>query len=197
MINCSVDAYHGMQDLTLQLAQSSKEVEDRSKLKKLSRLQSLLKSMTGLKKLNICFSQADGYDCYFSHEQVLPSDGRWMGLISLQISGMNTPAKDLVQLLTMRMPNLQLLHLSEIELVDGRWEGVIEGMKRSMHLGFFSCEACFGPWGVGCQDFTAVYFEVGSDSVVGQYVLCGGRHPCLLPDERDEASKKYLSAPWL
>lgn len=74
---------------------------------------------------------------------------------------------------------------------------MIEGMKRSMHLGFFSSEACFGPWGVGCQDFTAVYFEVESDSDVGQYVLCGGRHPCLLPDEPDEVSKKYLSAPWL
>ena len=94
---------------------------------------------------------------------------------------MLTPAKDLVRLLTVRMPKLQILHLIAIELVDGSWEGVVECMKRSMHL----------------RGLGLAMKELADRKLLELYVLRGGRHPRLFPDEPDSASEKYMSAPWL
>lgn len=85
------------------------------------------------------------------------------------------------------MPKLQVLHLRQVDIAHtkGKWESAIECMKRSMHLGIFSLGWQWsGIWEISYKD-------------VEQYVLHGGRHPCLRPDEPDEASQKYLSAPWI
>lgn len=100
---------------------------------------------------------------------------------------MSTSAKDLVQLLTKGMPQLQVLRCRRVLLVEGRWEGVIECIKRSMTLQ----QLCLD-W-----DGRRLWRSEIRDKDVEQYVLHGDRHPCLLSDEPDSASEKFLSAPWL
>lgn len=201
MVECSIDAFSGLESLSLTLRYDAWRGETR----KLSGLQSLLRSMTGLKILNLCLSEKNTRP-EFTLEQILPTtEVHWMKLSSLELESVSTPAKDLVQLLAVRMSKLQVLHLLAIQLVEGSWEGVIESMKNSMHLQDFSLLVCWvsphlgrcrlnrsGKWKRALKDGGDV-----CNSDVEEYVLRGGRHPFLHPDEPDSASEKYLSAPWL
>lgn len=195
MVDCSVNAYSGLRDLDLMLVPDEHQVEDHSKLVKLPGLQRLLQSMNGLRNLKLTIDHWSS-NKWSAFDQVFPGDGQWLGLTSLNLTGMFTPAKDLVRLLTARMPKLRDLYLLEIELVDGSWEGVVECMKTSMSLESLGLEDCSGPLAIG-YDGSAAMKEVTDEKAVELYVLRGGRHPRLLPNEPDSASEKYLSAPWL
>ena len=197
MVECSVDAYSGLENLSLTLWHKVSQVGPDSKLDKLSGLQTLLGSMTGLKTLNLHFPGKSRphfrkSEEHCSLERVLPAEVHWTGLTSFRLGAVSTSAKDLVQLLTIRMPNLQEIHFLWVYLVEDKWEGVIECMKRSMHLRHLSLGQGRGPWELW---LCATGFVHARD--IEKYVLRGGRHPCLLSDEPDSASEKYLSAPWL
>ena len=173
MVECSVDAYSRLEHLSLAFRHGPRKIQN----DKLTGLRSLLKSMAGLKTLALWFPVHSWHPTY---EQVLPSECQWTELISFKLSAMAISAKLLVHLLTVRTPKLQKLYLSHVELVEGRWEGVIECMERSTQLFEISLWDC---WHLGRRDDTV------------PYILRGGRHPCLLPDELDSASDEYLSAP--
>ena len=193
MVECSVDVYSGLQDLTLTFEQQLVKPGFN-----LYGLHSLLGSMADLKTLDLSLgvSPGDSYE-YLDLEQIFPAKVAWPCLTSFRVSSVSTPAKKFVQLLTVSMPKLQSFILYRVDLTEGKWEYVTECMKRSMHLQHFS-----DPW--GCLRFlrdpsTYTHAQVRGISTrdVEQYVLRGGRHPCLLPEESDEASEKYLSAPWI
>ncbi len=193
-VDCSADAYSGLGYLTLTFWRDGnaswrgRYVDFSSKLDKLSGLRNLLRSTTGLKTLDLSFPGEPWFaEDVFRLEQVFPVEVHWTNLTSFRLCAVVTSAKDLVQLLTIRMPKLQVLHLKQVDIAhtEGKWESAIECMKRSMHLRIFSLDC---PW--------SIIREIGYKDVE-QYVLHGGRHPCLRPDEPDEASQKYLSAPWI
>lgn len=222
MVECSIDAFSELENLSLRFWYDQTQGEIRSGLKpdKLSALQSLLKSMTALKTLNLCLPRNCGEN-YLTLERVLPtSEIHWTNLSSLELGNVSTPAEDLVELLTIRMPELQVLYLLGIELIEGSWEGVIESMKKSMHLRQISLAWCRLTWHIvlGWSSFYSSHCryqqndewdewkgpfgsidqgEDVSNSEVEEYILRGGRHPFLHPDEPDSASEKYLSARWL
>lgn len=209
MVECSVDAYSGLENLSLMLRHGLSPGESRSKLDKLSGLQTLLRSMTGLKtlRLGILEDPSEHQECLgeIALARVLPArEVHWIELTSFRLCKVAASAKDLVQLLTVGMPRLQVLHFLGIQLVEGSWEAVIESMKTSMHLRHFSIAEC---WVSGhlkhfkYQSWDQWKFPRNLlsflNSDVEEYVLRGGRHPFLDPDEPDSASEKYLSAPWL
>lgn len=208
MVGCSVDAYSGLEYLSLTLRHHVSRGQFRSELDKLSGLQTLFRSMTGLKILNLDiprpYRSVQDFTGEVALERVLPtSEVHWTELTALRLCNVSAPAKYLVQLLTVRMSKLQVLYFREIQLVEGSWEGVIESMKNSMHLRQVSIAAC---WASGHLEH-GKFNRSGSwkrskggnvrDEDVEEYVLRGGRHPFLLPDEPDSASDKYLSASWL
>ena len=92
------------------------------------------------------------------------------------------------------MPNLRELTLLYVNLFEGQWEGVIEFLKTSMYLLSFPTKywRCSHPRG---ERFPAgpPAERLAFSKEIEDYVVDGGRHPCLRADEDDAASKKYLS----
>lgn len=78
------------------------------------------------------------------------------------------------------MENLRTLHLLHIQIVEGKWQGVVERVKRSMKLRDFSVD----------NGWSTIH---GIDiRIVVQYVLRGGRHQGLRSEEPESASEKSL-----
>lgn len=163
----------------------------------MSGIHGLLESTTRLKMLTLSFIECR--DCPGGPlilGQALSSEREWSLLTFLGLGGMSTSAKDLIQLLTVGTPALQDLWLRSIVLLQGRWEGVIEVMHQSMHL--FSMRIhCHHP----LEHLGGQKFPIGLETIArgdwdwtfDEYVVVGGRHPCLLSDEPDSASEKFLS----
>lgn len=194
LISQSINAFSHLEGLTLNLDDYVSVTGISVECKSLPGLQALLGSMPGLRRLKL------GLFCekpYFNHRQVFPTDStQWVRLIQIDLWGLAISIKDLVHLLTARMPNLLELTLLDLDLLEGRWEGVIEFLKTSMHLLSFAFDG-------SCQlrHQEGVYFlddgeddDEGSDlkQSIETYVVSGGRHPCLRPDEDASASRRYL-----
>lgn len=116
----------------------------------------------------------------------------WPQLVDLEIAGLAIGGYRLVHLLSSRFPKLQNLCLSDIDLTDGSWEGVIEGMRHALHLQSFSLGDELGHLKQGKGD---MFQTTNLDMLrkLEEYVVSGGRHPCLptgVPAE--EASDFWL-----
>lgn len=161
-------------------------------------IQALLGSMSRLRSLQLSvpsdrWNRGPSCDIYW---KIFPTDGtQWIALTKLNIFGFKVSVKNLCHLLKIRMPNLRELRFREVELLKGRWEGVIEFLKTSMHLLSFPMQE---NWTLFHQ--RGELFPVGlpaERSAIGKdienYVVNGGRHPYLRADESDSASTKYLS----
>ncbi|MCJ1455383.1 hypothetical protein MMC28_005738 [Mycoblastus sanguinarius] len=196
LVECSLDAYSRLEHLVLGLAKFVGEPKILSMYAALPGLQVLLKSMTLLKTLRLYLTQHNSChdDAWFTYDQIFPTNFTWPYITKLNLWYLQINARDLVALLTVRMPNLRHLTLECIELRNGSWEGVIECMQNSMRL------LSFGPLGLGMEflhhgghDFIGPNAPEDFPGKIGEYVVHGGRHPCLLPAEPLSASQKYLS----
>lgn len=200
LVDHSVNAYSSLEVLRLSLClcEYTECIEMTAEYKFLLGLQALLGSSGGLRRLKLALPRDYFHEnTFFNYRQVFPTDDtQWTRLNKLDIDALAISVKDLVHLLTAKMPSLRELTFSNIELVEGRWEGVIELLKTSMHLLSFplpkSCELL---------DLEGRFFldVMGADEDsslfrkdIETYVVSGGRHPCLRPDEDGSASKKYL-----
>lgn len=196
--NHNINAYSSLEDLTLNIDDYDGKVDMLVEYGSLPSLQALLGSMGGLRRLEMALpcdvSHGDGH---FNYRQIFPTDGtQWMRLTKLDILALAISVDDLVHLLTAKIPNLRELIISDIELLGGRWEGMIEFLKTSMHLLSFPLNV----WsklkhlegrvflGDGEDDDESLVFH----AKIEQYVVSGGCHPCLRPDEDASASRRYL-----
>ena len=199
LVNHSLNAYSGLEGLTLHLDEYMGETGMIVEYEPLPGLQALLVSMSGLRRLDIGLPWDEQHeDARFKYHQVFPTDGtQWMRLTKLSISGLAISINDLFHLLTARMPKLRELTFSDVQLLDGRWEGVIEFLKTSIHLLSFPLDECAMLRHLGGRLFLGGNYDNDEESFafraeLEKYVLSGGRHPCLHPDEDVSASKKYL-----
>ena len=164
----------------------------------LAAIQALLGSMRGMRSLQLSVP-SDRYSRIppsHSYWRIFPTDGtKWIALTKLKLFGFRVSAKTLCHLLKIRMPNLRELRFRKVELVEGRWEGVIECLKTSMYLLSFPTGKYWQNTHQGGEVFPArcpaERLAFGKD--IENYVVNGGRHPCLCADEDDSASTKYLS----
>ena len=86
------------------------------------------------------------------------------------------------------MPNLTILRLPMIDLASGTWEGVIEWMSQLMHLSNFHIVNA-QLWHRGGTKFFGGKSSP-DPSAIEEYLVNGGRHPCLGSDEPDSAAQK-------
>ena len=165
-------------------------------------LQAVLNSTTALRFLTLSLGYNEICETpRLRYNHVFPTDGKWMSLTHFELSTLALKVTDLIYLLTVRMPNVRKLGVRDLELLEGRWEGVIESLKRSMQFKSFSL---LQGWDIpGCQlvHLGGRYFlgdEHLSDKdsafrkALEEYVVSGGRHPCLRWDEDASASRKYI-----
>lgn len=197
--NLSINAYSSLENLTLHLNDSVKLREVAVKHKPLSGLQALLRSMVGLRRLQLSLPRHPAHwGGLLTYRQVFPTDStQWMRLSKLCIDCLAISAKDLAHLLTGKMPNLRELTLSGVELLEGRWEGVIELLKTSMHLLSFPLRKASQTQYKEGLDFLGDWVENEESCAIlhaqiEAYIVSGGRHPYLRPDEDTSASRKYL-----
>ncbi|MCJ1455484.1 hypothetical protein MMC28_005839 [Mycoblastus sanguinarius] len=181
--------YSDLETLALGLATYRGETKTHEIYDSLSGLQTLLNSMARLEILDISF----GHYNWLFYDQGFPKNGQWTSLTKLSLFYLEINVKDLVHLFTVAMPNLRNLMLEWIYLRGGRWEGMIEFMRTAMNLSSFGpCLHNQGLFHLGYQVFADCRNEPFLQ-MLEDYVVNGGRHPCLLPDEPASASQRFLS----
>ena len=195
LVNHSINTYSGLEDLDLCFYDYD-GLTDR--FVGLSGLQALLGSMCGLRRLYLALPCDEwGEKALFKCSQVFPFNStQWMGLNKLCIRVLLTSARDLINLLNSKMPNLRELTFEEVELLEGRWEGIVEFLKTSMKLLSFPIHRYSGLRHLEEENFPDVSGDDEEMSVfctdLERYVVSGGRHPCLCTDEDASASSKYF-----
>ena len=97
-------------------------------------LPKFLEQARGLRRLSLHLAiyadgplPAEGADEYYRYAEGFPAMGVWRNLAELSISGLAIGGRNLMKLLLGRA-RLRRLILSPIDLLDGTWEGVVEGM---------------------------------------------------------------------
>ena len=152
-------------------------------------LAELLAQTRGLRRLSLEL-MPDAYPLHVSnkyrYDEIFPLTGGWPKLTELSLSGVAIGGWDLLKLILGRA-RLEQLRLSDIDLLDGTWEGVIEGMRRVSRLTevklYHRLTHCggtgFGPCDPKRNDWR---FRWNFLHKVESYVVYGGRHPCLSPD---------------
>jgi len=115
---------------------------------------------------------------------------------------------DLVHSVAKRLPNLQRLCLAFINLPDGSWEGVVEGLRRHAHPHYFNHGNGSGDL-THCKGVSFLRPKPESDAFsfpepqpesnysymikkdLERYAVEGGRHLCLPSGRPTEISIQY------
>ena len=193
--NGNISAYSSVEQFVLGFGRTS--WSSHSDAPYLAAIPGLLGSMRGLKSLELYtpFRLHPRLPPSHKYWDIFPTDGtQWIALTKLKLYGFRISARNLCHLLKIRMPNLRELRLLKVDLLEGHWEGVIEFLKTSMYLLSFPTEYWRSPH-QGGEPFPAglpAEREAFSKEIE-DYVVKGGRHPCLRADEEDSASTRYLS----
>lgn len=166
-------------------------------------LQCILQNAPALRNLSLQLPY-DGYisdeeQDWFCYSHVFPGIGwRHSTLSSLDISGLSATYRELAALLFLNLPQLESLRMSFVNLIDGGWEDIIEGLRYCDNLqscqieepltypnDHFYCRTNpSDPW------LSDRHYEFLA--AVSHYVNEGGRHPSLVDGEQDRTSAKYM-----
>lgn len=176
-------AYSGLSCLDIEITTNNFDQRDA-----LTVLPELLAHTFGLRRLSLhLFKDVDqpllpaGVSEYYRYDKIFPAIGIWPKLTELSISGLAIGGWDLMVLILGRA-RVRRLALFGIDLLDGTWEGVIEGMRRRQQLTELHMDGDFRHCGSPVfrprspedkhTDFTCLID-------IEAYVTRGGRHPCL------------------
>ena len=166
----------------------------------------LLQQTFGLRKLSLYLNQgisrphiSKGPSTHYRYDEIFPPLGIWPELAELSIEGLAIGGWDLIKLISARA-RLRKLDLNGIDLLDGTWEGVIQGMHRRPRLTELTMRGRFTHCGGAVlrpsspeSNRTDSWFL----SLVEDYVINGGRHPCLRPETvREIYSESVTESDW-
>ena len=158
-------------------------------------LRFLLRSMHHLRVLDLKFPKySRNRTALYNSSQVFPQGGQWDQMTSLSLYAISSSAADFLTLVTRKMPALSHLQLGIIGLDIGDWEGVIECMEHSMHLSRFKIVAGTQFYHRGATKFFDDEKHGPKRDEIEKYVMSGGRHPCLRPDQSDSTAMFYITA---
>lgn len=188
-------AYSGLRCLDIKIAADSADHQDA-----LIVLPDLLRQTYGLEKLSLHFSKDVRHFSLvpkYRYEEVFPALGSWPELKELSLFGLKIGGWELL-ILVLRQARLRRLELGDIELLDGTWEGVIEGLHRlpgvsELHMGIKLAQrrgTVLRPDGpFPCMKG---FVQRGLLRRIESYVVCGGRHPCLTPESDPDTALRWL-----
>ena len=187
-------AYSGLRYLDIQIATDSADHQDA-----LIVLPDLLRQMYGLERLSLDFSReqpAEPLVPKYYHDEVFPAFGSWPQIKELSLRGFAIGGWDLLMLVLGRA-RLRRLDLSDIDLLDGTWEGVIEGLRRRPGAMELNLQTTFTHCGgaVFRPDPAPYLILLTHDRFlrrIESYVVRGGRHPCLTPDDDPDTALRWL-----
>ena len=188
-------AYSGLEVLNISIDAGEQGGSDHPEA--LASLPRMLQQMTGLKSLTLILSKciclrdpgrANTSDLeYYTYQQVFPTLALWPKLTKLSITELAIGGRDLMFLLGVQA-KVKDLTLRYIKLLDGTWEGVFAGLchSRMTRLSLFVSIN----WGEQTLN------PHGKRSLVDlreieDYVVHGGRHPCLAPDADPKSAVRW------
>lgn len=170
----------------------------------------LLRSLTNLEYLHLDLPygtwSVDGVyhrERHYTYDQIFAKKaGLWPKIHTFVIHNLGIGTQDLVRLLSDGMPQLNNFQIrSSMDLLDGRWEWIIEHMRHIKKLRRF---IIYPGTELICPDDQTYLLDRTSDGdfesdeyydimvEVEDYVLNGGRHPGLLPHQPDDASHVFI-----
>ncbi|KAI4276417.1 MAG: hypothetical protein L6R38_005669 [Xanthoria sp. 2 TBL-2021] len=171
-------------------------------------LRSFLENASSLQEMSLDFQSRlkeegipeDG-ELLHSSTEMYPPFAKWRvpDLSILKLRGINFPYRDLTGLLFANLPQLNSLTFGNVQLTEGRWEDIVEGLSHlrdlsDCHIGDYG--GTIFPMSVEDVVNRGSWDHVGEGiymNKVDRYVLYGGRHPFLLHDAPASASDEYLS----
>lgn len=155
-------------------------------------LPKLLGSMKSLRRLDLILPRdANDNPLTYRFNQVFPQHTKWDSLATMVLHGVSSGITELLNLILFRMPALTCLELGELELRDGTWEAVIESLQQSRQLSSFNVARGSRLLYDGDSLSGAKLFDY-SFKAIEDYVLHGGRHPCLQDYQLDTAASLYV-----
>ena len=122
LVDHGTNAYSSLEELTLKLDYVNGTVSMSSMKQPLCALQAFLGSTRVLRCLRLTMPSHEWFmPALIDYRQVFPTDGTGlMRLTTLEIRGMGIRVKELVHLLTVKIPCLGELTLADINLLEGR-----------------------------------------------------------------------------
>ncbi|KAF6219705.1 hypothetical protein HO133_003530 [Letharia lupina] len=194
--------------LKLQITPRS-DIVDHENAEALDFLPQLLEKMIGLKSLDLVLITAERVEkqrrlslalldetCY-TYSQVFPRRGKWPNLQRLYLAGLAIHGLDMTFLLFNQIPGLQRLWLNHINLLGGKWEGVVEAMRiRGAFIPWdlLSLQGSYrhlgGQWWPDSPDTEEEQLALGAYM---NYATEGGRHPSLPAGFQDSLSINYFN----
>ena len=206
-------ALRQLQTLELQITPRSYHAIDHGNLDALGYLPQLLEQLTNLRYLKLNFTSAESMrrerlpiltplsDTCYSYSQVFPQRVKWERLEWLHLSGLAIDGLDMVFLLLHQMPQLKRLWLYRIDLLQGRWSGVIEALRFRAVLRPWELLSLQGslrheggmwwPCSPDLEELDLADLEDKQDLILEifmEYIKEGGRHPYLPPDVDERLS---------
>lgn len=174
-------------------------------------LKSFLENAAGLEEMTIDMQarpnedDEDGYlkvgELLHSSLEIFPSFAEWQvpNLVTLTLKGISFPYRELAGLLFINLPHLSVLSFVSIQLSEGHWEDVVEGLSRLRKLSHCRIGRSIdlqiiGEFAVE-QDIWHRYRNptVNLGDNIDSYILHGGRHPLLPSGAPNIDSDRYLS----
>ena len=181
-----IQALSGLKRLQLRLASSDYGSAPEFCLN-IEGLPKLLGSMHSLRRLDLHLSCSDEELLHlYRHDQVFPQAMTWNDLVILELENFSSSATDLLHLVLIQMPNLKRTGFGTMQLLEGSWESFIECFKQFHSFTYFEIDPYSSLHHVR-GDILALDYEE-----ISEYVMVGGRHPCLSDDQPASASEAYM-----
>lgn len=194
MINLFTKSYRDLTHLTLHMG-SFEAIAMPLVYADLTGLGYFLASLTALQSLELIlpYSVSHPERCYKYDGIFKTEDGRWPKLHTLKLYNIAISTTEIVSLFADALPSMRSLAISAVMLLDGRWEWIIEFMRKRMQLDTFAigllCGLLYSDGGFYGDDQYDCYQTEEYDRHLGSvlnYVLHGGHHPSIMDFSDDE-----------
>lgn len=175
-LGLDIAAFSGLERLHLRFATCA----DRSVPEYWDNIEGLLRllgSMHSLRRLDLYFPylpEDEDYLSLYRYDQVFPQEMAWNNLVELALYNFASSATDLLRLFLIQMPNLKRIRLGVTQLLEGCWESVIECLKQYNQFTSFEVDDDYALCHYGTESLDCRNIKIS------EYVVHGGRHPCLL-----------------
>ena len=201
-----VIAFRRLEVLNLQITPCDYQLDEHGSSHALGFLPQMLEQLTSLTSLKLILETLERQqervallppdldDSCLSYSQVFPGRGRWPQLKWFYLRGLAIDGFGLWILVSGQMPQLQRLWLNRIDLLSGRWESIVEAMRREHPWELFSLQGQFRhqnrEWWPCTRDKESQETLILDELMY--YVSGGSRHPSLPPEWHDCQAWWYL-----
>ena len=148
-------------------------------------LPELLGSMHLLQQLELDFTWKP-ISALLTYDQIFPQAMTWNRIEKFSLSGLSSSATKLLSLLLIQMPGLKHMEFGDIDIEGGCWETIIECLKQSNRLTVYKFRR-----DAQLRHNRETAFHQDQADII-EYIMHGGRHPCLSDDQPTSASEEYM-----